>query len=122
MKLSPAPLVSALVLICSWTSGLPTVDPGPHRHRLDRHHDRSRRNDDVGNSQRLSDARQWTFRLGMVNVAASFVEEPDVQFKIRTIVVNENYRTTSSNILLPEANNLGQLVITDKIKFHKNKK
>ncbi|BET02079.1 Hypothetical protein NTJ_14897 [Nesidiocoris tenuis] len=54
-----------------------------------------------------------TFRLGMVNVAASFVEEPDVQFKIRTIVVNENYRTTSSNILLPEANNLGLIQLTN---------
>uniref|UniRef100_A0A146KJT6 Anionic trypsin-2 n=1 Tax=Lygus hesperus TaxID=30085 RepID=A0A146KJT6_LYGHE len=54
-----------------------------------------------------------TFRIGMVNVVASFLEEPEVESPIRTIVVNENYKTSASNILLPEANNLGLIQLNN---------
>lgn len=47
------------------------------------------------------------FRIGMVNVYGSPIDDPEFAAGIKTIIVNENYRPSVTNILLPEPNNVG---------------
>ncbi|XP_073997950.1 uncharacterized protein isoform X2 [Rhodnius prolixus] len=53
------------------------------------------------------------FRIGMVNVYGSPIDDPEFAAGIKTIIVNENYRPSVTNILLPEPNNVGLIMLNE---------
>ncbi|KAK9509011.1 hypothetical protein O3M35_006427 [Rhynocoris fuscipes] len=53
------------------------------------------------------------FRVGMVNVFGSPLDDVNLVAAVKTIIVNENYRPSVSNILLPEPNNVGLIKLND---------